>query len=133
MELKLEAIGDDFVHLNRFWTGMFREVGGHALARWFDCKPRRPWVAEIVGLEPSGRLRLEWQRGRKDYRHANSVGSRGVYVWYTLRKGRVYWVQDLITWKRTERYFCRIQKDEVVTMTLEQVRACLNGRSVLMS
>lgn len=137
MELCLEAIGDDEVQYCSLWESRVREVlpepYASAVANTINPRLRRPWVAEIVGLEGSARFLLEWQHGRKDYRRANSDGSRGIWVWYTLREGRYYWVQSLESWSRTERYYCRIEQDEASHMTEEEVRTCLRSRSALTS
>lgn len=105
MILRLEAIGD---HMQ--WL---REVG---------VPVRRPWIAEIVSIG-FGRKFL---RGQKDYLLANSIGSRGVYVYYNLHHGKLYEVNELATWGRTDRYFAVVgDEDEIVRLSREEAEEWL--------
>lgn len=61
--------------------------------------------------------------GKKDYSQANSVGSRGVYLFYVLRPGIVYEVHALTSWSGSEQYFCRVEGSELVRMTLNEAAA----------
>jgi len=47
--------------------------------------------------------------GRTDYSQANSTGSRGVRVWYSLYPGR-YLVHAPESWGSTDRYICRVME-----------------------
>jgi hypothetical protein len=112
--LAIEAIGDNIDQLSRdsaeFWARAIRRPGGWEL---FGTR-QSYWVAEIVG--PSERYELErhFLRGKRDYSRANSVGSRGVWIYYLLESGRVYEVQRRVTWGTSERFFCRVNTDGAI-------------------
>lgn len=112
---RLEATGDDT-------NAMLRDLG---------LSPAYPvWVAEIVGTDPRFGLARRFLPSRKDYAKANSVGSRGVYLHYALRRGRVYEVRSMPSWKGGRRWFLRVTEDgEKVEMTREEVLAWLAARS----
>lgn len=122
--LRLEAIGDDTVDAARRFAGFCHAlgVGGEISGTGW----RRPWVAEITGRDPRYQYSRKFLDGQKDYSEANSIGSRGVYVYYHLEPGRIYEVNDLATWRRTDRYFCRVEDGRVIRMAEEEVLACLN-------
>src|SRR5690606_23131495 len=72
----------------------------------------KPWVARLDGLDHKYGFRRTFLEGQKDYRDANSGGSRGVYVYYALRPG-IYEVNERVTWKRVRRYFIRVVGSEI--------------------
>lgn len=69
---------------------------------------RRAWVAEIVGYEDKFYYARRFLRPVVDYSDANSVGTRGVYRYYWLELGKIYDVSEPLTWRKTDRYFCRV-------------------------
>lgn len=137
MQLGIEWIGHDAYwalrEFDKIAPGLSIAEQGHA----WDKRRRlqsptghgRPWVAE-VGF---GRVGYNFLRGRIDYSQANSVGSRGVYVWYTLHEGQIYRVQDLVSWKRTERYYCAVRDGQIVRFTDEEAKTCLSDPSAFQS
>lgn len=46
--------------------------------------------------------------GRTDYSQANSKGSRGVRIWYTLESGKRYRIRSPRSWKSTDEYICHV-------------------------
>ena len=87
-----------------------------ALPRVFGRPPsRRPWVAALT-VGPDGAitqrtfLRPNWQ-----YKRANSKGSRGVELWFTLEFGKVYEVFAPASWGRNNRYFSTVNGSGDVT------------------
>ncbi len=86
---------------------------------------RRPWVARITGLDSRHGLAREFLRPLKDYRDANSTGSRGVWLTFVLRAGALYEVHELLSWQRDRRYFCHVEAGKLVELTREQVLAQL--------
>jgi hypothetical protein len=72
------------------------------------------WVAEILGYDPTYTYKRRFIRGKKDYLRANSKGSRGVYVYYTLESGKLYQVCE----RWTRRYFCVVdQHGNIIKLT----------------
>lgn len=112
--LKLEAIGDNTARAIAGWK---RLLGDELMG---DIKVDRPWVAKLTGLFASGKFQHDFLRGNKDYTDANSKGSRGVYFWFTLESGNYYEVNDLQTWKRTERYFCKVTEEGEIEIVDER-------------
>ena len=126
--LKLEAIGDDLRQTLRLWRNIADLAAPGLGDVVIGSTPSRAWVAWITGPDARYRWKREFLRGRKDYTDANGVGSRGVYVWYTLESGKVYEVQAPVTWKRDERYFCRVTDDgEIVGIEESEVPEWLSA------
>jgi hypothetical protein len=73
---------------------------------------RKPWCA---------RVELKWKGfyrhfidGKVDYTHANSKGSRGVFVWFIIESGYVYEMKRSLTWRSSERVFLRVRSDGTI-------------------
>lgn len=122
--LRLEAIGDNHTAARRSFGRVLHSVGripfeqrAHALS------PRRPWVARIAGPCPRFGLARTFLTGLKDYRDANSHGSRGVYLTFVLYPGAVHEVHELLTWHKERRYYCHVVDGKIVELTAEQVAA----------
>jgi hypothetical protein len=102
--LVIEAIGHGESQRMRLYRGIMREagfgrVGDALLGDW----PNRWGVWDVVmGREVYGRT---------DYSQANSKGSRGVRIWYTLESGRRYKVRSPQSWKSTDEYICHVAED----------------------
>lgn len=119
--IKLEAIG----HMRR--------DGSHDLLRmakrfgFLDALPRfdRPWVARITGICPAHGFKREFIEGSTDYSEANSVGSRGVHVYFPVDEGSVYEVFELTSWRGRERYFVYPQMGRLHRLTRDEVVAWL--------
>ena len=107
--LSIEAIGDDT---------------RKALSR-FGFKAWSGWVAQLFGSCPQRRWQRSFLRGQRDYRKANSVGSRGIMVNYFLEQGPIYEVYERTSWRDSDRYFLRIAGGIAVRMTEAEVRQCL--------
>lgn len=131
--LRLEAIGDNYVAMSkRPFPHVLRQIGRvpreHLTAVLMPG--RRPWVARITGLDDRHGLAREFERGLRDYRQADSTGSRGVWLTFVLRPGTVYEVHELVSWQRERRYFCRVEAGRVVEITREAVLARLASGAV---
>jgi hypothetical protein len=124
--LALEIIGDNYFAYKRdLANGKARE--NPRVERYAEMMGRdkaRPWVARIVGFDKKYGFKREFQRGQRDYSKANSIGSRGVYEYFALKPG-IYEVHERLTWKRTRRYFCRVQEAEIIEINREEVEECL--------
>lgn len=82
---------------------------GHDTAmalKQFGERTEGPYVARIAGLTARN-FRREFVRGRIDYAHANSIGSRGVMLHYLLAPG-IYETREHRSWSRTETYYIMI-------------------------
>lgn len=121
--LRLEAIGDAE---NAGCRGLsaFLGVVDERMRRAMRPPIRVPWVARITGRDPKYGLARDFLRGRKDYADSNSIGSRGVYLYFTLADG-VYEVRELKSWRRERRYFCRASGGELNELSREEVDAWL--------
>ena len=67
---------------------------------------RRHWVAELT-LEGRRFLRPH----HTDYRDANSVGSRGVFLLFHLESGRTYEVKRWTSWRSFTRRVVQVTKE----------------------
>lgn len=88
------------------------------------------WVARIVGRDQKYCYEREFLSGKTDYRNANSIGSRGVFIYYLLESGQLYEVRHPVTWNRYRRYFCTVSDDgEIIEVSKELVEKWVNDRS----
>jgi len=118
--LKLELIGDQW--------GLKKET--QLLTRIFlGGIPPSAWVAEIAGKSDRYGYERQFLKCKKDYSKSNSTGTRGVYVFYILQSGHCYEVKCRISWKRGDRYFCRIEGTELIRMSKEEVDQWLKDHS----
>lgn len=121
--LRLEAIGDNTDGMLRL-AGRIADLAGPDLGRFFDRGFPRPWVARLTGLCPRYEFRREFLRPRKDYSEANSVGSRGVYLYYWLDPG-VYEVNQRRCWRAWDRYFIQAEAGQWRRISRQDVIASL--------
>lgn len=124
--LKIEAIGDDTELLVANHAKRLSQVVGRSLARAFIADiPRRSWCAEITGRDQRFGYRRVFLPCKRDYREANSKGSRGVYKLYILESGdHIYEVSNPISWRHADRYFCRVTEGgEIERLTQEDLVA----------
>lgn len=109
--LKLEYIGENY-------AAMFRSVGQARLIG-------KPWVARLTGLDPVSGYQREFVQGEIDYREANGIGSRGVYLYFVLDPG-IYEVKERVSWKRSRRYFVRCNGRDIDEIDEEEAREWLS-------
>ncbi len=112
--IRLELIGDDT----------------HSRLRMFDVViGKRPYVAKLIGLDDKWGFRRIFKRGEKDYSLANSVGSRDVYVYYSLAPG-MYEVFEQVSWRKTRtRYIIVDEFGEIQTISKDEAIQCLKAGS----
>lgn len=121
--LELELIGyNDGSFLRSQYYFVKRSMGRHAanaLIGDIKCLARYG-VTQVMTLNPVEGRDINC---KVDYTRSNSKRSRGIYGYYILQSGYLYYVQSPITWRNTERYFCyvhpkngnivRLHEDEV--------------------
>ena len=124
--LKLEIIGDNYFAYKRdLANGAAHE--NPRVEKYGEMMGRdriRPWVARVTGFDKKYGFKREFQRGQRDYSKANSIGSRGVYEYFALSDG-IYEVHERLTWKRTRRYFVRVENAEIMEISCEEVERWL--------
>lgn len=115
----LEYIGEESDAYGRAANRAAKQAG-------FDLgyKSNRPWIARITGTDPTYTFAREFQTGQIDYSQANSSGSRGVYLHFFLEDG-LYEVSERLSWKRTRRYFIRVQESKISEISQEELLALL--------
>ena len=118
--LKLEAIGDNFDAYCRTGSRIAKAAGVD-----LGYTSSRPWVAQILGRDEKYTFARKFQRSQTDYSEANSVGSRGVYLFFFLESG-VYEVFEHLSWKRSRRYFIRVYEAQITEVSREEVEAWLD-------
>lgn len=116
--LSLEIIGDNFYASKR--AGAEASEKEVRYGEMLGNDKSRPWVARLTGLDPKFGFARQFLRGQRDYSQANSIGSRGVKEYFPLDPG-VYEVHERITWKRTRRYFIRVQGVQIEEVNREDV------------
>lgn len=126
--LALEIIGDNYYAYKRdLANGKAREIP--RMERYAEMMGRdltRPWVACITGLDSKYGFAREFLHGQRDYGQANSIGSRGVYEYFALDDG-LYEVHERLTWRRTRRYFIRVENAEIAEISREEAERCLRN------
>lgn len=123
--LKLEIIADNYYAYQQEKDNAEKEWGG--VRRYEEAlghDKTRPWVARLTGLSDKYGFEREFIHGQKDYRDANSVGSRGVYEYFPLPPG-MYEVHERLTWKKTRRYFLKVEGTEKEEISRAKVIQCL--------
>ncbi len=89
---------------------------------------RRPWCAELVGLEGDGAYRRRYLRAKVDYRDMGSTGNRNVYFCWTLDAGQLYQASYRVTWQRWEQRLMTVTTDgQIRDVTPEEVRSWLEN------
>lgn len=89
----------------------------------------RQWVAEITGTSAQWSYTRRFLPHKKDYRQANSMGTRGVYAHYILDEDTLYEVSDPKTWHHTDRYFCIVYEGKIVKLTEKEAQWWLSTYS----
>ena len=132
--LKIECIGDNDTQFLKFWkSGSTTMIGEQLTENIFGNIPLSFFVAEIIGLHPKFNFERNFIRYKKDYRHSNSKGSRGIFAYYILETNKIYEVKEPISWSKTDRYFCFINENgDIIKINKEQVNKCLKDRLELM-
>ena len=95
--------------------------------------PERHWVAEIKGFCDKYKYKRKFLTHKKDYSEANSTGTRGVYAYYILEDGGVYEVEEPVSWRNSDRYFCTVDRGQLLKLSGEEVDSWLSGTLTLMS
>ncbi len=127
-QLKIELIGDDTRELLKLARMQADEVIPGLGAKMIGFLPPRSWVAEVVGFDDKYGFRRRFLRPNVDYSHANAQGSRGVFAYYNLGSG-IYDVKAAISWRKSDRYYCRVEDDVLVTLSTGEVVEWLKNRS----
>jgi hypothetical protein len=125
----LELIGQNAGQQLTFYHNSMKDKFGEDFADDFVGKPPPAscWVAEITGYDRRYGLSRSFLRGQDDYSSANSTGSRGVYRIYILESGRYYEVKCRITWKKDDRYFCKVtEAGEIIHVEQLEIDQWLN-------
>lgn len=102
-------------------------IGAHPpkhLAAYYN-PPRREWVAQILGVDGKRRFVRAFLEGNRDYSKSNSAGSRGIYTSFQLEAGPIYEVKAPMSWRASDRFFCRIENGEIQRMSEVEVMSCL--------
>jgi len=80
----------------------------------------RPWVARLLGCSEQYGFTREFIHGQIDYSRANSIGSRGVFLYFALKDG-IYEVNERTSWTKVRRYFLLVDSTEMVEVSKEEV------------
>jgi hypothetical protein len=117
----LEAIGDDATQMHRLYGRVLDDSFGSGIGNsLLGRAARRCWVARITGLDKRYGFRREFIRGQTDYSQANSIGSRGVFIWYHLADSGLYEIKAPQSWRSSRRYFARVVDNRVVEISRER-------------
>jgi len=125
--LKIEAINDNIKQQTIFYKKIYNEIFPEMGNKVFSSVSRY-WVAEILGNHPLYKYNRKFISGKKDYTHANSKGSRGVFVWYILETGKIYEILKPISRRNSCRYFCKVTIDgDIVEIKEKEVCEWINA------
>jgi len=109
--LKIEAIGHDEIRmLCESFASIENTISRRAAYDTFGGHPMSlaRWGVEEVTINGE---HVQWVYGRTDYVEANSKGSRGVYIYYTLEAGRYYHVRSPQSWRTIDDYYCFVNEN----------------------
>lgn len=120
--IKIEAIGDNTYQYFRLYKKILNE-GAPGLGNSILEGMGAPyWCAKITGFDPKYKYAREFLKPKKDYSESNSVGSRGIFLFYILENNCLYEVSKPITWKKLRRYFCVVDNNgEIIEIKKEDV------------
>jgi hypothetical protein len=123
--LKCELIGDSSREHLKWMSQFMDDAFGRGFGNEFVGKvPPICWCARITGTDQRYGLDREFIRGRRDYRDANSVGSRGVFMWFVIETGYYYEVKRRVSWRYSERFFCKVtESGDIVEVEKGEVEA----------
>lgn len=90
----------------------------------------KPWLAEIVGRDRAYGFDREFLRAERDYRNANSKGTRGIEYCWTLAANRVYEAQYRVSHGDLRRVYLRVTADgDIAPISIVEVETWLNTAS----
>lgn len=120
----IDADSSDYLKtLNRSLNNLVSGFGDY----FVGFKYNGPWVAEITGRHPKFKLSRQFLSSKRDYSKSNGRGSRGVYLWYILESGKLYQVDEMVSRRNRERYFCTVTPEgEIKIVGNEEVEEWLN-------
>jgi hypothetical protein len=82
----------------------------------------KPWVADITDER-------RVLRYNKDSSQANGAFTRGVYLWFILETGRLYEVFEMLSWTRTQKYWCIVSENGgIQKLSFEEKEQWLKNR-----
>ncbi len=128
--LKLEFIAENY-HAYKRTEKQQEGVHSDAAERYGKYLGRdvsRPWCARITGPHETYGLAREFVKGQIDYSKANSVGSRGVFIYYALKDG-LYEVNERTTWSKVRRYFIHVEDATITEIAREEVMQWVSNPS----
>lgn len=85
----------------------------------------KPWVAKIVGRCAVYKLDREFLVPMVDYWQQTRSGLRGVWCHFTLYEGFLYEAKELLSTRRSRRFFCKSQGGQVKEIEPEEVEQWL--------
>ena len=121
--LKLEFIAENYHHQKH--SNFHPHPPSERYSEYLGHNKSRPWVAMIKGYDEKFGIAREFVRGQIDYSQSNSVGSRGVYLYYALKPG-IYEVNERSTWSKVRRFFVRVEGAAYEEISKEEVEQWLN-------
>lgn len=121
--LNLEYIGEAQDARLAFYARLIDQIdqglGGAVVG---PSRPRKPWVAEILGSDSIYRLKRRFVPANWSRKYANGAHSRGVVLWFVLKPNTYYEVKSPTSWRSHDRYFCRVNDDgEILKISREEV------------
>lgn len=126
--LELEYIGANCADYVNSMRRQFNILGKGLGDKFIGRPAPGPWVAEITGKYPSGKLQRNVIAHNRDYSRASSNGNRGVYLWFVIESSKLYEVHDCISWKNFARYFCAVTENgDIHYLTNQESSEWLNA------
>lgn len=127
--LRLEVIGDNYLQYKKLVDqGKAPQpyLKQYIKLLRYGRKHFRPWVARLTGLDEKYGFRREFVHSSRDYSHANSIGSRGIFEYWALPPG-IYEVNECLKLGHARRYFVRVEGTEIIEIGKEEVLECLRN------
>lgn len=127
VQIKIEIIGDNIDEQVKMFSYMCDSVTPGLSNSVIGKHKKRGWCCQITGKDNKYTFKRFFLTGNKDYRHGNSLGSRGVYEYYNLEEGNVYEISSPVSWKKDDRYFCKIVDNKLLRISKEEVLEWVNS------
>jgi len=109
--IRLELISDDYFYALRNGSWSFEKLSRRARRLGPNRSPS--YCAKIIDG------RRFFQHGVRDYSHANSDGSRGIFEYFVLSNG-TYEINSRISFDCAEKYYVRIVNETITRISRDE-------------
>lgn len=113
-----------FRHATKTYNNISSGLGDYIIGG--PTKGSKPWIAKIIGYCGKYKFRRLFITPKWDYSKSNSRGSSGVRLWFTLDYFEIYEINQRVSSKKSQRYFCTVNSNgDLIELTEQDVEKWL--------